>query len=83
MNVLKSWSEKKLRMQMANKALPDDWRTRSQTITLSVACFLTGQNVGVGQMSKKPLQQSMWKEEDLCNKNTSVHSLYRLFLECL
>lgn len=45
MNVLKSWSEKKLWMQMANKALPDDWRTRSQAITLSVACFLTGQNV--------------------------------------
>lgn len=44
--------------------------------------FLQAKMFGVGQMSKKPLQQSMWKEEDLCNKNTSVHSLYRLFLEC-
>lgn len=83
MNVLKSWSEEKLQMQMARKALPDDWRTGSQTNTLSDACFLAGQNVEIGQMSKKPLQQSMWKEEGFCNKNTSVHSTYRLFLECL
>lgn len=83
MNVLKNWLEKKLWMQVANNAVPDDWRIRSQTNTLSVACFPTGQNVVIGQMSKKPLRQSMWKREDFCNKNTSVHSMYRLFLECL